>query len=201
MTASSSSKSRTGHEGFDFWKDEFTSVVREIEAALHQQDDATELVQRASSILPNLVLEVRNVSNDPPLKQELMDIYRACKMQLETYQTLNEQKELFQLSRSTKNGTTTSRRDGNSSGGGSSSKREQIEARTQGRVAKQNSQLQAALRSLKESEEIAREITGELHQQRGTIQRAQGRMSTMKDMTQQAKGIVKSMNKKWWQKW
>jgi hypothetical protein len=194
-----SSSSKTGHEGFDYWKDEYTSVIREIETALHEQKDTTELIEHASSILPNLALEARNVSSSkrPALKRELMDIYKACKMQLETYQTLNEQKELFQLSSS----NATSSSSSSSVGGTSSGKRGQIQANTQGQVLKQNSQLQAALRSIKESEELAKEITSELHGQRETLETTKGRMSTMKDMTTHAKGLVKSISKPWWQKW
>jgi hypothetical protein len=188
---------KTGHKGFDFWKDEFTSAVQQIEVAFHERKDATELVQRASSILRTLALEARNTSNHPALKQERVDIYKACKMQIETYTILNEQKELFQLSTPSASSSTmptNTRNSGNKC-------IEQIQTRTQGQVTRQNSQLQAALRSLKESEEIAQEITGELLGQRETLERTQGSMEKMRGMTEQARVLLKSMNRKWWQKW
>ena len=82
-----------------------------------------------------------------------------------------------------------------------SSQHASIQERTQGQVGKQNSRLKDALRSLRETEEIAQEITGELDAQRATIESTQSSMNSVKDMTQQAKGLLKSMNKKWWMKW
>jgi small-conductance mechanosensitive channel len=252
----------TGHEGFDFWKDEFSIKIQELEAAFHalppsqkqkqqqqqQQQrpqhheailaaDTDTLVQQAADRLTNLLAEVKSVStrDHPALKQDLTDIYDACQRQFQTYQTLNDQKDLFRQrppttqqqqqqqrhrattpsntsSSSTKPSSTTTTSPSASSllWEGSSSPRSMtssrrthdgVQANTQGRVAKQNAQLHAALRSLKESEEIAYGISGELRGQRDTLEHTKRSMHSMTDMTQQAKGLLNSMNKKWWMKW
>mmetsp|Transcript_10151 Transcript_10151/g.23057 ORF Transcript_10151/g.23057 Transcript_10151/m.23057 type:complete len:249 (+) Transcript_10151:275-1021(+) len=110
--------SKTGHASFDRWKDEFSATVRDIEAAMHERassssssssgtpaitdnddnkDNATELIRRASTILAKLSSEAGKVSEreEPALKQELLDIYKACRMQIKTYKSLNKQRELF----------------------------------------------------------------------------------------------------------
>lgn len=222
--------SNTGHDDFDRWKDEFSDTVRDIEATMHRKrtssnnNNAAELIRKAYSILAKLSSATKNVSEteEPALKQELVDIYEACKMQIKTYKTLNEQKELFRnntTSTSTSPGTSTSATTSSSSllcatgtSGGDSSRynsttsnnnsfRDHITAKTQGRVRKQNSQLQDALRSIKESEQVAQEISGELQGQRETLETAQGRLGQFSSMTEYSKGILKTLNKPWWRKW
>lgn len=236
----------TGHEGFDFWKDEFSAKIKEIEEALHinyvhEIDDdgggsmrsiadksTSDLVHQATSLLKNVWIEAKGVSwqKDPALRQEMMDIYKACQMQLETYQTLSDQQEdsmdgkvmtsterrKSKTSINTANATNTAERTSETDPSllwdqrymdnyHQNSKRANIQANTQGRVSQQNSRLKDALRSLRETEEIAQEINGELDKQRATLHSTQSSINAVKDMTQQAKGLLKSMNKKWWMKW
>jgi Snare region anchored in the vesicle membrane C-terminus len=224
--------SATGHKGFDYWKDEFSSKIQEIEAAMHQdpEDDSArktkKLIKQATKLLPNLLQETQSVSkrNDPALRQELLDIYQACRMQLETYQLLQEQQmrtmdKMPRSKDSISSSSSSSRQQSDAaaskselwdhdtmeqrynSHGASSLQRHQVQTNTRDKVSSQNTRLQDALRSLKESQEVASEITGELHSQRAILENTQNNMNSMKDMTQQAKGLLKSMNKKWWMKW
>ena len=229
---------KTGHKEFDRWREKFSSTIKEIEISISESNDATKLIRKATSILSNkMALEIHNLNatdndndnsnNDQSgLKQELMDIYNACKMQIETYKILNEQKEiLFQnANTNTKSKSTTMPSiTGSSSSSSSSSSspslpssssssllfgnsarnsvRDNINANTQGRVRKQNSQLQDALRSINESEEIANEINQDLYRQRDTLETTQSRLQQFSSITGHAKGILKNMNKPWWTKW
>ena len=233
---------KTGHKEFDRWREKFSSTIKEIEISISESNDATKLIRKATSILSNkMALEIHNLNvtdndndnsnNDQSgLKQELMDIYNACKMQIETYKILNGQKEiLFQnANTNTKSKSTTmssvtgssslsspssspSLPSSSSSSSSSSSLlfgnsarnsvRDNINANTQGRVRKQNSQLQDALRSINESEEIANEINQDLYRQRDTLETTQSRLQQFSSMTGHAKGVLKNMNKPWWTKW
>jgi len=237
---------KTGHKEFDRLREKFSSIIKEIEITISESNDATKLIRKATSILSNkMSLEIHNLNNvtdndndnsnknnvQSGLKQELMDIYNACKMQIETYKILNEQKEILFQNANTKSTTTTttamssvtasssssslpptsSSLPASSSSSSSSSLlfgnsarnsvRDNINANTQGRVRKQNSQLQDALRSINESEEIANEINQDLYRQRETLETTQSRLQQFSSMTGHAKGILKNMNKPWWTKW
>jgi hypothetical protein len=233
----------TGHEGFDFWKDEFSAKIKEIEKALHCEggnceDDnhgktptarksTNDLVYQATSLLKNVWIEAKGVSwqNDPALRQEMMDIYKACQMQLETYVVLSDHHEEL-LGKNGAKDMPKSKRKSLTSGTNDTTafsslsndptplwdqshidnyhhndRHANIQANTHGKVSKQNSRLKDALRSLRETEELAHEITGELDLQRSTLESTRSSMNSVKDMTQQAKGLLQSMNKKWWTKW
>lgn len=240
------SSSKTGHEGFDFWMDEYSSCIQELEDSLHvrsttpsitkskRQHEATlEFLGRAGKVLTSLVEEARTVpENDPALRRELADICGACEMQLRTYDDLCRQTDLFQRptpapGRTSKTAAAkrpppssasesalrsalfaTSSRPSSpdavlkgSATGSSSNQRGGVQAKTRGRVQKQNADIRAALESLRETEEVAMGITGELHSQRETLQGTRGHLSQVSSMTHHAKGLLKSMNTPWWQKW
>lgn len=224
--------SSTGHHDFDRLKDAFSDTVRGIEATMHKRADtssnvdymnhtASESIRKASSILSKLSSVAKDVSEteQPALKQELLDIYKACKMQLKSYKSLHKQTELFQDTNTTHstsiamatsertdlfaNRTTDSSKYNNTSGSASSTEdfRDQITSNTQGRLGQQNSRIRDALRSLKESEQVAQEISGELIGQRDTLQTTQGRLDQFSSMNEHSKNLLDSMNKPWWRKW
>lgn len=230
--------SDTGNKGFDCWKDEFSGKIRDIEDSLHCNNENNvrptlhKLLKQARKILPNLLEEVQSVSKrkDPALWQELMDIYQACRMQLETYQSLEELMMGNACSDAMSNGTASStfstpsstaevsqptqpssadlwdedameQRHAGNGNSSSSIQRQKVHASTQGKVSSQNSRLKDALRSLRESQEVATEIAGELEGQRMILENAQSNVHLVKGMTQQAKGLVDTLNKKWWLKW
>ena len=161
-------------ETFKLYHSEFRDLVRQIDTRFHAKEDATELVQKCEDILLQLKIEAR-VAPDPSTKQERTDIFKACKMQLESYKTINEKQEIFF----------------------DSSVQKQRMINQQDQVSRQNERLKHALRSLNETEEIGKELGNELGKNRETIQRAKGNVDEMASMTGQAKGLVKSMMKRW----
>ena len=161
-------------ETFELYHSEFRDLVRQIDTRFHAKEDATELVQKCEDILLQLKIEAR-VAPDPSTKQERTDIFKACKMQLESYKTINEKQEIFF----------------------DSSVQKQRMVNQQDQVSRQNERLKHALRSLNETEEIGKELGNELGKNRETIQRAKGNVDEMASMTGQAKGLVKSMMKRW----
>lgn len=213
--------SRTGHDEFDQLKDEFSATVREIEAAMRKRSirsdninninqDTSESIRKASSILERLFSVAKNISETekPALKQELFDIYEACKMQLKTYKSLHKQTKLFRktsTSRSTPIQMPASERKAlfatNATTRGIDNGSNQIDSSMQGRVRKQNLRLRDAVRHIRESEQVAEEISGELESQRETLATTQGRLNQFSSMTEHSKHLLNSMNKKWWMKW
>lgn len=228
-------KSNTGNDDFDRWRNKFSTTIRGIESSMHERavsssdlsyDDrnVSQSIRKASSILTNMSSIVKDVSDEkePALKQELLDVYKACKMQLKTYKMLHTQTDLFQDTNATDTDTNNEKNasdrdvlfgtiaaaddssDFNKTGGSTSSAngiRDQITSNTQGRLREQNSRLQDALRSIRESDEVAQEISGELVNQRETLQTAQGRLHQFSSMTEYSNNLLNSMNKPWWRKW
>jgi len=227
--------SHTGHEDFDLWKDEFSATVRDIEVTMHKwatasnntdnnKQNTSELIRKASSILTKLSSVAKSVveTKEAALKQELLDIYEACKMQLKTYRSLQKQTELFENSnttnstsirmstsertilfatRTTTRGSIDNASKCNKIAASRKNYRDQITSRTQGRVDVQNSRLRDALTNIKESEQAAQEISGELERQREPLKSTQGRMAQFSSMTEHSKNLLNSMNRSWWRKW
>lgn len=236
--------SNTGHDEFDRLASELSATIKEIEVALRERasgdskndkesrSGTNKLIVKASSILSKLSSVTKSVSEreEPGLKQELVDIYKAYKMQMKTFKSLHQQPELFKNKIGTRASCTeklesekltlfsssggktvgsdelssrwhdtSGTRKNNFSRNGHS--RDGIVSNTQGRVGKQNSRLQDALKSLAESEQVAQEISGELQGQRETLQKAHGRMDQFSAMTEYSKTLLNSMNKPWWRKW
>ena len=231
--------SSTGHDDFDQLKEAFSATIRDIESALHKRAAASsnvantnkitsESIREASSILEKMSSIVKNLSEtkQPALKQELVDIYKACKMQLKTYKLLNKQTDLFQNTKATSTtssemsvteersilfGTSATTNGGvddsskynktDRSASGPKNVRDEITSNTKGRLRAQNSRLQDAIRSIRETDEIAQEISGELAGQRETLETTGGRMQQFSSMTEHSKNLLNSMNKPWWRKW
>ena len=192
----------------------------------HDDRELSQLIRKASTMLSAMSSMAKNVSEteEPALKQELLDIYKACKMQLKTYKMLYAQTDLFQDTYTTTNtpiedetvtfereilfgGRSTtddsSGHDGANDGTSSRTKymRDQVTSNTQGRLGQQNSRLQDALRSIRETDQVAEEISGELSSQRETLQSAQGRLGQFKSQLEQSNNLLDSMNRPWWRKW
>jgi hypothetical protein len=231
----------TGHEGFDYYYEQFTGLIDQLELSLKVQDDETtaELLKEArESILPAMAVERKVISSSlkrkhPGLKYHLTEVYDACQMQLQTYQMLSEQPaELFHDLPQDDNNEPISRASNSSqqhdrnlpksvasSSKSSLNSREElfsgnnnfaqqqshrhinVQAKTQGRVMEQNTQLEAAMRSIRESEQIACETIEELQSQRKTLDGTRRKVDDLTSMTTQAKQLVKSINRPWWKKW
>jgi hypothetical protein len=167
---------------FDRYQNEFRDRIRQIEKRLHDDpsQDVSDLIRQCEEeLLPQMRLEARGVSStdNGALKQDLIDMYKACQMQLESYKALHDnKKELF--SKSTQHN------------------RDRVE-RTSYQVASQNERLTDALKSIRETEELAGEISGELGRNRKTLERAGGRVNELSGLVKQANGHLKSMMRKW----
>jgi hypothetical protein len=191
----------SGYPPFDSYNDEFRSLIRDLEQCLHSQDndnDNGELSPSSSSSSPpsdlgrllreceELLLQMKVEARGAPgssLKRELMDIYQACQMQLASYQTLHSKRdELFA-------GHHRHSLDSNNP-------KDRLLA-TRDHVESQNLVLEGALRSIRETEELAGEIGQELGRNRESLQKAQGNVGNLSGMVKQADGHLKGMMRKW----
>ena len=187
----------SGYAPFDEYHNEFRSLIREIEACLHNTDnnpssskDISGFLRQCEELLLQMKVEARGAPGSS-LKRELMDIYQACQMQLASYQTLDQQKdELF----SGRNNSSSSSSNNNNSNNSTIQNRLQA---NRDRVQSQNSQLENALKSIRETEQVAGEVGQELGRNRESIQRAQGHVEKLSGMMDQANGHLKSMMRKW----
>jgi fructose-specific phosphotransferase system component IIB len=169
----------SGYGPFDEYHDEYRNLIRIIEERLRQQEDIEALLKQCTDVLIQMKIEARGASGSS-LKQELRDIHQACQMQLASYQSLHSQKEELFSGRS---------EEGTNAKGRLVSTRNKAEA--------QNAQLESALRSIRETEELAGEIGQELGRNRESIRRTQGNVGKVSGMVDQASGHLKGMLKKW----
>jgi chromosome segregation ATPase len=171
----------SGYPPFDQYNDEFRSLVRQIERRLHEAQDVSDLLHQCEEeLLPQMKIEARGAPN-ASLKQDLLDIYQACQMQLTSYKTLHDKAELFELH--------------DKSTSAASHKDRMLSTRDQ--VSSQNSQLENSLRSIRETEEVAAGITEELGRNRKSLENAHNNVGELSGMMTQANGHLKSVMRKW----
>lgn len=187
----------SGYSPFDVYHDEFRSLIREIEECLHESSssqggqsssprDLGRLLRQCEELLLQMKVESRGAPGSS-LKRELMDIYQACQMQLASYQTLHSKRdELFAAAAAAP---------GSHSMDSRNPKNRLLATRIH--VESQNLVLEGALRSIRETEELAGEIGQELGRNRETLQRAHGNVGKLSGMMDQANGHLKGMMRKW----
>eukprot|EP00934_Nitzschia_sp_Nitz4_P004305 Nitzschia sp. Nitz4//scaffold56_size114212//79739//80290//NITZ4_003959-RA/size114212-processed-gene-0.71-mRNA-1//-1//CDS//3329554733//4295//frame0 len=180
----------SGYEPFDKYNTEFRAVIREVEQQLHISEEPNNQVglqlRKCQELLKRMKAEIKKAP-DTSIKQDLVDIYKACEMQLQSYQTLYQKKELFQESNADQGESDPSKLQGG---------RERLRA-TRDQAERQNSRLADALRSIRETEEVAGGIGQELDRNRDTLQRAHGNVGKMGGMLNQANGHLKKLMRKW----
>jgi chromosome segregation ATPase len=180
----------SGYAPFDEYYHKFRTLIRDINQQLQSESPGTAgaiipQLRQCEEVLLQMRVEARGAKGSS-LKRELMDICQACEQQLASYQTIHQQKEeLFGNAATT---TTTTIKN-------NSDKERLLAAR--GRVESQNSQLEGALRSIRETEALAGEIGQELGRNRESINRAKGNVGELSGMMKQAKGHLKSLSRKW----
>lgn len=208
----------SGYAPFDTYREEFKGLVRSMEEQLQQQQQSPPppttsaegtperaAVDKAKEETSNdrgqfgatlvqsqeLLLRMKVAAREAPgasLKRELKDVYEACKLQLESYKMLHQKTELFA---SDSTSWTIDDSAGTTYLFG--------EAPTHDtRVTIQNARLEGALRSLRETEEIAWGITDELDRNRTTLKKSKRRVGELSGMMEQANGHMKSLLRKWW---
>jgi len=186
----------SGYGPFDEYHNEFRGLIRTIEERLQEQqngnDNVDDLLKQCEDALLQMKIEARGASGSS-LKQELRDIHQACQMQLGSYQSLNSQREELFSRRTPSLSSATA-----TGGGGVAGKTYGNRMTSTQRMAEnQNIQLTNALKSIRETEELASEIGQELIRNRESIQRSQGNVSKLSGMMQQANGHLQAMTKKW----
>lgn len=158
---------------FDRYSSDFRDHIRQIELRFHSKDDAADLVKQCEDLLLQMRMEASDTRNES-LKQERKDTLTACKMQLESYSTINGKKELFFAAE------TQTERMGSQ----------------QHQVARQNERLKNALHSLNETEEIGTEMGKELDKNREKLENTKSNVDRLSDMTGQANNMLTSMIKR-----
>jgi hypothetical protein len=164
---------------FDFYKEEFESVLRQIEQRLQSEEDASDLIDQCETLLPQFSMEARGAP-DPSLKQELLDTVSAYKVKFQSYKAENKRKELL-----------------TSMPPGADTRHRERMMLPQDRVRQQNQTIQNALHSLNETEQVATDIGQELSKNRETIENTHDNVNQVSSMAERAKGLLKSMKRRW----
>jgi hypothetical protein len=165
---------------FDFYKEEFESVLLQIEQCLQSEEDASDLIDQCETLLPQLSIEARGAP-DPCLKQELLDVVSAYKVKFQSYKDENKRKGLFA-----------------SMPPGADARYRERMMLPQDRVRQQNQTILNALQSVNETEQVAIEIGQELSKNRETIENAQDNVDQVSSMAERAKGLLMSMRRRRW---
>jgi hypothetical protein len=165
---------------FDLYKEEFESVLLQIEQRLQSEEDASDLIDQCATLLPQLSMEARGAP-DPSLKQELLDTVGAYKVKFQSYKDENQRKELL-----------------SSKPPGADARYRERNMLPQDRVRQQNQTIQNALQSLNETEQVATEIGQELSKNRETIENAQDNVDQVSSMAERANVLLVSMRRRWW---
>jgi hypothetical protein len=170
-------------EQFDVYKDEFVSLIREIERKMDQDQDASIEIKKCASLIPQLKMEARNAC-DARMNQDLMDIVEALKLQLESYEAQNNRNALLQSSSSTSSPFAAQKNTPTIQG--------PVET-----ARSQNSRLLSVLQSLQETEQIAAGLSEDLGRQRETIQSTQNKTKAVKSALERGNGLLTTMQKRW----
>jgi vesicle transport through interaction with t-SNAREs 1 len=170
----------SAYVSFDRYADEFQSLTSQLEGCLEAQDDddmdsAGHLLSQCEEILQQMALEARSVS-DAGQKRELLGRVRTAKAALEAHKTQYERQSLMASSQ-------------RNAGSGN---RERL-LQQQDMLKNQNSKLDNARRVIEETEQVALEITSELHSNRDTLESAHGRIREVSGLTGRARRIVSGM--------
>ena len=168
----------SSHESFDQYREEFASLIQQIERRLLTNEDASDLLEQCKLLLPQLSMEARDVS-DAAEKRELLDIVSAYKFQWESYKTQNDRQELML------------------NGPSNADERQRERMRLPlNQAQRQNETLEETLRRITETEQVARDISQELRNNRETIQHAHGNVNQVSSLAQRARGILTTMLKR-----
>jgi vesicle transport through interaction with t-SNAREs 1 len=169
---------------FDEYHTEFQSLASQLEGCLEAQNDdgmdsAGHLLSQCNDLLQQMALEARS-NSDGSLKKRQLQITRDCKKEVQSLQQRHESNLLMAAS---------------SSKGENDGQREKL-LQQQDMLQNQNSKLENARRVIEETEQVALEITSELHSNRETLESAHGRIHQVGSMTSRATRIVQSLNRR-----
>lgn len=170
---------------FERYDEEFKSLKKQVQDSLQEEDQDEEVSGHTSSLLgqcdellKQMALEARSVENSS-LKRELLAQVRSYKTEWQKLKDDYNKKVLL----------------AGSSGRAGNNHRERL-LQQQDMLLNQNSQLENARKVLEETEQVALEITGELANNRETIESAHGRVRSIAGLTGRARRILSSMSQR-----
>jgi glutamate-1-semialdehyde aminotransferase len=162
---------------------EYCNLLKDLNDTTHAvATDRTRTAEQAATLLQTMTIEARCL-DDPDKKDEWKQRIQLYKRQLETVQSNNREYLFSKHENATTNNTTTTRSDD-----------------TTRLALLQNERLQAARRSVQETEEIAAGIVDELTSNRATLESSRNRTTELRELTQQADGLLTNMLKPWWKR-
>mmetsp|Transcript_40416 Transcript_40416/g.97554 ORF Transcript_40416/g.97554 Transcript_40416/m.97554 type:complete len:177 (-) Transcript_40416:5-535(-) len=171
---------------FDEILEKFRDLIMQIEVRYHDKENASDLLKKCRKLMTKLESETMN-AEDSSQEQEYIDTVLACKMQLQSYSLINDQRDELFFGADTTNAQQTPGRDGPPSND---------------RVGRQrqNDMVSNALQTMRETEEIGQEIGKELHKNREKLQGTKGNVNRIQEMTGEANNMLTSMirrSKRW----
>ncbi|CAJ1954391.1 unnamed protein product [Cylindrotheca closterium] len=166
---------------FDETLEKFRDLIMQIEVRYHEEENASDLLKKCRKLMTKLESETMN-AEDASQEQEYIDTVLACKMQLQSYSLINDQRDELFVGANTTPQTPAARRDGPPS--------------SSDPLSRQNDMVRNALQTMRETEEIGEEIGQELHRNRERLQNTKGNVTRIQDMTGQANNMLTSMIKR-----
>uniref|UniRef100_A0A7S4MGJ4 Vesicle transport v-SNARE N-terminal domain-containing protein n=1 Tax=Odontella aurita TaxID=265563 RepID=A0A7S4MGJ4_9STRA len=189
---------------FDRYDEEFLSLTEQVRRSLASLEGDIEsggssvesdlkmtanLLSQCDDLLKQMGLEARSVG-DASAKRELLDKVKKCKSKLQGLRSeYNAARNKMDRANLGLGGSAPH------SGGASNDHRERL-LKTSGQLEEQNRTLDRARRVMAETEETALEITEELGRNREKIESAHGRVKDVSGLTNRARRIVQSMNRR-----
>ena len=188
---------------FERYDEEFLSLSEQVRRSLAALDDdvgngiststesdlkmASNLLSQCDDLLKQMGLEARGV-DDATAKRDLLAKVRTCKTKLSSlradYDSIREKVDRSNLGLETR-----------SPGSSGSGHRERL-LQTNDMVSAQNDTLENARRVMADTEGVALEITDELSRNREKIESAHSRVRDVSGLTNRARRIVQSMNRR-----
>ena len=181
---------------FERYDVEFNSLTEQVKGTIAYEDDVenqrkqlklgANLLTQCDDLIKQMGMEARGVS-ESAVKRELLNKVRVCKAKLanlrDDYNNAKQNAEREALLG-----------DGEGNGVGNGNRARLMD--TNDRLQAQTDTLDRARRIMSETEEVAMEITTELGRNREKIESAHGRVYEVSGMTNQARRLIMSMNRR-----
>lgn len=177
---------------FDATLDKFRDTILQIEVRYHEQEHASDLLKQCRKLLTRLESETMNAES-PSKEQDYIDTILACKMQLQSYSLINDQREELFLGAEPAIDPPTDQDDEIGSREAAAPPPSSLSRDSNRRS---NDLVRNALRTMHETEEIGQEIGKQLQKNRETLEHTRGNVKGLQDMTGQANNMLTSMIKR-----
>lgn len=172
-------------DAFDSYYLEFTKSLKQLATtSTSNKDEVDSLVGKSRDLLQLASIEARGITEDRSLRNELLEAVKDGKNQLEALHQVHLKGELLATPAAVVSVS-------------SGSCRLQSNEDT---LARQNETLERARKSMQETEEIGREVTGQLGENRDKLESTQSKVNELQSMTGRAGELLKSMSRPWWRR-